>query len=458
MPLRSRSDRLMLLATVCVTVPLASLDPPSAHAQQWTWISGSSHTNQYGIYGTLNVSATGNTPGARAAGASWVGASGDLWLFGGTGYGESGVRGRLNDCWKFSPATRQWTWVGGSSSVNSGGIYETPGTPSTSAYPAARSGPACWTDPDGSFWLFGNSTRNDLWKYSPATGLWTWVRGSASEGATGSYGTLGVAHPDNDPPPRNYSGRWSDSAGKIWLFGGENPNYLNDLWKFDRTTSLWTWVRGSNQPGGAEVRGPAGVEHPTYTPPALSTPMTWSDSEGHLWLFGGSRVNGGLADDLWRFNPATQNWAWMDGSTIHPRRPSYGTLGVASAGSHPGRRWSSGAWRDSQNRLWLFGGDLSNLTYRKNDLWSYSPDNGLWTWSGGSQLDNPPGVYGSLGISSSGSSPGGRFDPTLWQVSDGTIWVLGGQGMDSSGAYGRLNDLWRLQLTPAAAREWRFYD
>ena len=43
---------------------------------------GSSTVNQYGVYGTLGVSASANVPGARNSAVSWVDANGRFWLFG----------------------------------------------------------------------------------------------------------------------------------------------------------------------------------------------------------------------------------------------------------------------------------------------------------------------------------------------------------------------------------------
>ena len=45
---------------------------------------------------------------------------------------------------------------------------------------------------------------------------------------------------------------------------------------------------------------------------------SWTDSSGNLWLFGGYGVDAnGLEsglNDLWEFNPSTNEWAWMGGA------------------------------------------------------------------------------------------------------------------------------------------------
>jgi hypothetical protein len=67
-------------------------------SKQWTWMSGSDSPNAPGQYGTLGAGAAGNTPGAREGGATWTDSSGNLWLFGGIGLGEST---EYNDLWRW---------------------------------------------------------------------------------------------------------------------------------------------------------------------------------------------------------------------------------------------------------------------------------------------------------------------------------------------------------------------
>jgi N-acetylneuraminic acid mutarotase len=52
-----------------------------------------------------------NTPGARYYSASWTDASGTFWLFGGRGFDSKANSGVLNDLWKYNPVTGNWTWI-----------------------------------------------------------------------------------------------------------------------------------------------------------------------------------------------------------------------------------------------------------------------------------------------------------------------------------------------------------
>jgi len=142
----------------------------------WTWVGGSSTVNcstfsgvfqcsgHPGVYGTLSVAAATNIPGGRWGAASWSDNAGNLWLFGGYGHDSNGSVGSLNDLWRYSPSTNQWTWMGGSSSqqylassIGTGiaGVYGALRTPADTNVPGARRSATTWVDNNGNLWLFG---------------------------------------------------------------------------------------------------------------------------------------------------------------------------------------------------------------------------------------------------------------------------------------------------------------
>ena len=221
----------------------------SLSSHEWTWVSGSNTVNVKGVYGTQGTAASTNVPGARSGYATWTDAGGDLWLFGGYGYDSAGTQGSLNDLWKYSPASNQWTWVAGSNTVNAAGVYGTLGTAAAANLPGARYSTAAWTDSAGNLWLFSgtgydsagaSNELNDLWKYSPSSNQWTWVAGSNTVNATGVYGAQGAAAAANVPGARD--GVTALTDGKfVWLFAGEGLNISgadptapqwSDLWKY----------------------------------------------------------------------------------------------------------------------------------------------------------------------------------------------------------------------------------
>jgi N-acetylneuraminic acid mutarotase len=70
----------------------------------WTWTSGSNVYGSPGSYGIKGVPSASNVPGARSGASMWIDSSGNLWLFGGSGYGTTGALNQyLNDLWKYSP-------------------------------------------------------------------------------------------------------------------------------------------------------------------------------------------------------------------------------------------------------------------------------------------------------------------------------------------------------------------
>ncbi len=313
----------------------------SPSTNSWTWRGGSntigSNSGQPGIYGALGTPGVGNIPGARGGATYWTDSSGNFWLFGGGGYDSTNTEGLLNDLWEFNPSTAEWTWISGSSTVgvNGGqpGIYGTLGVPAVGNIPGGRSDASEWLDKSGNVWLFGGfvgygnlGTRNDLWKFTPNTKEWTWMGGSNTAltcggpyniycGQLGVYGTLGTPASGNIPTGRLYAANWTDSSGNFWLFGGLSYHpteigELNDLWEFNPSTSLWTWMGGSStfgvQPG---LYGTLGTPANTNFPGARVGATSWTDSGGSFWLFGGNGYDSesvpGALNDLWKGQTAT---------------------------------------------------------------------------------------------------------------------------------------------------------
>jgi N-acetylneuraminic acid mutarotase len=136
---------------------------------QWTWVSGANTVNGPGTYGTRGTGSTTNVPGARYRPVSWTDNAGNLWLLGGFFNDSTGAFGMLNDLWKYTPSSQQWTWVSGANMPNDPGVYGTVDIASTDDVPAARELAVSWTDGSGSLWLFGGAgpvgLLNDLWRY-----------------------------------------------------------------------------------------------------------------------------------------------------------------------------------------------------------------------------------------------------------------------------------------------------
>lgn len=407
---------------------------------EWAWMGGSETipcttqgnericTGQSGTYGTSGQPAAANVPGARFGAAVWTDQKGDFWLFGGSGFDSAGNNGTLNDLWRFDPSSSNWTWFAGASTVPScaagkdcgaSGSYGAIGNPSSSNSPGARTGAVTWTDSSGNLWLFGGSgydsagnvgDLNDLWEFNPSTSEWTWMGGSSTVpgscfpfticGNPGVYGSLGTPSSANIPGGRSGAVGWTDKSGNFWLFGGE-ANYwyaegyhgdMNDLWEFSPSTREWTWMGGANSPlvscNGLTLCSPTGVYGAWQTPASGDQPgaressVSWVDANGDFWLFGGDGVdaagNYGRLNDLWEFNPTTNQWAWMSGDTIFQQYSSAGSQGMASLSASPGSRDSAVGWTDQSGNLWLLGGIGSSFMPYEGaplgDLWKYMPN------------------------------------------------------------------------------------
>src|SRR6185295_9922250 len=101
-------------------------------------------------------------------------------------------------------ASNEWTWMGGSDTINNIGNYGSMGIPSINNLPPSRRETnACWTDSANNLWLFGGQSYlgdvNDLWRYNISTGEWTWMKGSSTSGQISTYGIKGQANINNVP-------------------------------------------------------------------------------------------------------------------------------------------------------------------------------------------------------------------------------------------------------------------
>jgi N-acetylneuraminic acid mutarotase len=536
------------------------------------WVNGPNLAGQTGSYGTLGVAASSNVPGARDAAVGWIDKSDNLWLFGGGFLNGPSYVDRFNDLWEYqgwgpagppsihtpppppapttytiggtvsgltgtglvladnggdslpvsadgaftfatlidrgfpyavtvlvqpsnpaqtcavtangsgvasanvtnvrvacitfpiTPGFNLWTWVSGSDTGNQEGSYGTLGTPALSNAPWSRSGGLSWKDSSGNFWLFGGfvidpqedvgEDINDLWKFSGTE--WTWMSGSNLPGQNGVYGTQGIASPANLPGARDSGATWTDASGNLWLFGGissleylinplsKAPVLFNDLWKY--SAGQWIWKGGSDLGNQTGVYGTLGTASPDNLPGARFGSVSWADSSGNFWLFGGQGYDAtgaqGVLNDLWKYSAG--EWTWMGGSNVADQPGVYGSQGAASPSNFPGARQYASSSTDNSGNLWLFGGvgpDSTGAIGQLNDLWEYG--GGQWTWVSGSNTINQPGIYGTMGAAAPNNVPGARANAVSWTDAEGNFWLYGGVGYDSTGTWGYLNDLWK---------------
>jgi beta-lactam-binding protein with PASTA domain len=280
---------------------------------------------------------------------------------------------------------------------------------------------------------------------------WAWISGDDTS-LSAVYGTLGKAAVGNTPGGRGQSATSVDTSGNLWLFGGANAGneLTNDLWFYSKSTGEWTWVGGPSSPNTAAIYGTKGIAASANIPGARFGALSWTDSAGNFWLFGGQGYDStgtqGWLSDLWEYSSVTGQWMWVSGSSIGNAPGVYGSAGVAAANNQPSGRYYAVGWIDAGNNLWLYGGagiDVSGNQNTLNDLWKFDAGTGLWAWINGSPNGYVTGVYGAQGAADSANAPGSRQQATAWTDSAGQLWLFGGFGLDASATYDALNDLWR---------------
>lgn len=462
--MRSLSLLIILTFTIILTGCGAGSTTSSSSNPTWTWISGSNQINQSSTYGTKGIASSTNIPSGRFISTSWIDESGNFWLFGGA-YVITPPIIAFNDLWKYNPNTNQWTWVSGNNESNIHGIYGTLGTPDDNNIPGARFGAVSWRDNENNLWLFGGygyastgvaGSLNDLWKYNITTNQWTWVNGNNSTDATGSYGSKGVLNSNNVPSARLGQIGWVDTNGNLWMFGGSTDlstiHVLNDLWQYNLESAQWVWISGANISESAGNYGIQQESSPLNVPGARIDAISWLDSSGNLWLFGGDGIDGvgtrGLMNDLWKYNITSGLWTWMSGANTSNAYGVYGTIGNGTQNTIPGAREHRVpiSWTDNTGNLWMFGGDGKGTSTSGilNDLWQYNPTNNIWTWVNGSNESNAYSSYGTMGVASTNNQPGARMDAIGWVDSSNTLWLFGGNG-NAGDSNGLLNDLWRYR-------------
>ena len=397
------------------------------------WLHGDSITNNPGSFGVQGVPSSTNFPPSLYESCEWTDLNGNYWLFGGLHGGFI-----YSDLWKYNPSTNEWTWVKGPGIANSLGSYGTQGVPSPSNNPPSMSyGINSWVDFSGNLWLFGGASGggfySDLWKYEIAANEWTWIKGPGVPFDTGYYGVKGIPDPANKPPYRQETAAsWSDNNGDFWIFGGGGftpltPPAYNDLWRYNIASNNWTWMNGSSIPDQPSVYGTKGVEDTANSPGSRWVYARWKDNSGYLWLYGGSETwNTGfdLRNDLWRFNPATNKWAWINGDTIGNMNGVNGVQCIGAPENLPSNAFESrAAWTDLNGNLWVFlRGDGV-----WNSLWMYCQSAGQWAImkADSSQTTGTP-VWGTKGVSSPSNIPPYLQGAIAWTDYNGHLYMFGG--------------------------------
>lgn len=433
---------------------------------EWTWIKGSNLTESPGNFGTQGISMPTNNPPALYEAYEWTDLNGNFWLFGGVS--PTNVQNAL---WKFDPLTNNWTWIRGSSTALSAGIYGVQGVPSPNNDPGARGwGGLSWVDNTGDLWLYGGAgfdafgvsvALNDLWRYNIASNQWAWMKGSnmASGSIMAVIGTKGVANMANTPDGRQETNAGvADALGNLWLFGGLNNTGItkyNDVWKYNIASNMWTWTAGNQTGLNNPNYGTQQVSAPTNDPGDRFCYTKFIDSQNNLYFLGGglSVVGDSNLCDVWRFSPTTAEWTWVGGANIlNPLGSSINTCDTLTL-NHPLAKFEIRAsWPDACG-FFFFGGfetNSSNKSY--NDLWYYSVESNKFTWVSGTNIPNNMGFNGTMGVSSIANLPRSRGGSLGFKDKQFNLWLFGGGTPVGLFFLEKLNDLWRYKIDTSCVK------
>jgi len=352
----------------------------------WAYLTGSTTnaTIASAIGGAKGVESATYTPSSTYIDAMAYDESGYLWEYGGL-VGST----YCNSLWRYNPITNKWAWMNGYTiscvSTVYTGNFGSKGTEITANLPPALYGMTLTADKHGSLWLFGGTDStyyyNTMWRYSESTQLWTWIAGTGSGGGgSASGGATGAEATTYTPLPVYLSASTLDESGNIWVFGGHSGTWVqNGFWRFNTNTRMWAWISGTQSASSAvvSVAGGTGVESASYTPSARQYPMMWYDKHGYIWLLGGygysTLATIGQLSDLWRYNIATKQWAWMKGinNSAGNTGANMGTKNQININNVMGSR-GGGAVLYYNNYAYQFGGMGSDVAATNGYLNTFS--------------------------------------------------------------------------------------
>jgi len=234
------------------------------------------------------------------------------------------------------------------------------------------------------------------------------------------------------PDPENWPGHraqcvqiYDEPTDTLWLFGGTthpdttSPDWsMNDLWTYNSTSNIWTWVDGDNWYDSWKNNTGVFLDYPytnyTSSPNARQSPSFLEDKFGNFWMFGGvSRLTSETPsrtigyNDVWKFNPKTFNW-----TLISPTDPF-----VLQGAPTPMTTWYSAFWMGQDGTsMYVIGGRSDSITH--SATWRYNTLTKTWTFLG----DQPFGA---------------RRDQIAVPWKDGKVLLWGGQR-----SFVPVNELW----------------
>lgn len=214
--------------------------------------------------------------------------NGHIYLYG----GNAGADVLLGDFWEYDTTSGVWQQL-------------------AAGVAPALIEPHLATDAQGNVWEFGGIANPGaghltpdghsfgLYEYQPALSTW-------------SDRTPLDANPGTDWPPgrEDFGFAYDSQANALVVFAGEGQGdaVLNDLWTYSIQGGVWTSVAQRYAGSGGQAIAPREIYNVS------------ADANGHLYLFGGAYLQApygagtnAYANDLWRYDDATQTWSLLAG-------------------------------------------------------------------------------------------------------------------------------------------------
>jgi hypothetical protein len=309
---------------------------------------------------------------------------------------------------------------------------------------------ARWNVNDEFIYVFENNSGNiNFWLFDTNIKQWKKLNATSTE----NYGTKGVASPSNFPGPRIGTVTWVDNDGNLWMYGNAWWPKQSDMWKYDRTTGMWTWMSGTES-DSSSLPAQQGVASATALPKTYNNAYSWVDSQNNLWLFGGDRQNtsSSSSNQVWKYSTSTGLWTWMKGNSDVDNQdagPVLGTENVEAAANSPGEKYMfKGALWQANNYVYILAGDDRPV------MWRYNMQTNNWAHVKKTATATTYYDYGLQGVENASNFPPTVENPTYWKDDSGNFWMFGGQIRDNNsnytGSVGRrawVNTLWKYNPT-----------
>jgi gliding motility-associated-like protein len=444
---------------------LCCVEATSSSAQGvWTWIKGDTIDQPFSTAsrGQLRVPASSNLPMFSKDFIHWKDNNDNLWMiqtYGGSNNGDTLI------VWRYHIPTNTWTWMAGYDSLDIIGSYSSAikikykyslnwGSNNNNFLSTAKH----WLDTLGNLWVMTRvQVSGDFFlsRFNIQTYQFEIIDHRINNYE--SKGTKYVPSVFNFPIYTVIPLYWVKGEN-AYLYGGQSElANTTELWQYNMTTRLWTWLggyRGFSEDSTRANYGSKGIPTATNWPGYryLST-NNWVRNNKLYFFAGGTEdsLNNGStglsANDVWEYNLNTNLWTWLHGNKfgrsyqdgIYPSQHC-----IDSIGTCPNARYRIGSVSPivCDKVFWMFGG-IDNISNSSNELWMYRPDDNQWIWVDGFVYRSNDYNYGQKGIPSIKNSPP-LGSSVIFSDSKGNIYTFGGGTPLSSGfhqVWG--NETWR---------------